>query len=84
MKQKITKARKANRFFPKLSGGGVYAMSIFARRVEGYFGADHKAFDRRHPDLAPAVEGYKARLAQARESERAARRRARERAEEAV
>ena len=82
MKQKVTKARKANRYFPK-TWGGIYSMSVFARRVEGYLGADHAAFDRKHPSVAPAVEGYKARLAQAR-SEKAARRRAHERAEEAA
>lgn len=80
MKQKVTRAKKANRYFPK-SWGGIYSMSVFARRVEGYLGADYKAFDMKHPSLASAVEGYKARLAQAR-SEKAARRRAHERAQE--
>lgn len=33
------------------------------RRVQGFFGADHAAYDRKHPDLEHAVDGYKSRLA---------------------
>lgn len=42
---------------------GLHSVPVFWRRVEGIYGADHRAFDAKHPDLPLAVEGYKQRLA---------------------
>ncbi len=65
MKQKYTQAKKARR----INFWGCYqkawaSTSVFMRRVQGFFGADSKEYDAKHPSLAPAVEGYKQRLAQ--------------------
>lgn len=64
MKQCYTQAKKARRF----NNWGAYqkawaSTSVFMRRVQGFFGADHAAYDRKHPDLEHAVDGYKSRLA---------------------
>ena len=42
----------------------IHQVPVFWRRVWGYYGADHRAFDAKHPDLELAVDGYKQRLAQ--------------------
>ena len=42
----------------------LHQVPVFWRRVEGFYGADHRSFDAKHPDLELAVEGYKQRLAQ--------------------
>lgn len=65
MKQKVTKAKKANR----LNNWGSYqnsffSTSVFWRRVKGFFGCDSRDFDEKHPDLSGAVDGMKARIAQ--------------------
>ena len=41
----------------------IFSTPVFWRRVQGFFGADHKAFSQKHLSLDGAVEGYKARLA---------------------
>ena len=64
MKQKHTQAKKARRLnlWPAYQKAWA-STSVFLRRVQGFFGADCAAYDRKHPDLEPAVEGYKSRLA---------------------
>ena len=63
MKQKHTQAKKARRTItpPHFK---VYNMSVFARRVHDIFGADHREYSAKHPDLDFAVEGYKRRKAE--------------------
>ena len=65
MKQKHTRAKKARR----LNDWGAYqkayfSTAVFWRRVHGFFGADEREFDIKHPELAGAVEGMKSRIAQ--------------------
>ncbi len=68
MKQKYTKAKKARRFNNWLAyQKAAFSTSVFWRRVNGFFGADSLEFDRKHPSLDNAVEGYKSRLALARQ-----------------
>lgn len=64
MKQKHTKAKKARRFnLWQAYQNAVHSTSVFWRRVQGFYGADSAAYNRKHPDLEPAVEGYKSRPA---------------------
>ena len=63
MKQKHTKARKARRFNLWYAYQKVwYSTSVFTRRLEGFYGADSADYDRKHPDMEMAVEGYKSRM----------------------
>ena len=43
----------------------IHQVSVFWRRVHGIYGADHREFDRKHPDLELAVDGMKQRIAAA-------------------
>ena len=36
-----------------------YQVSVFWRRVNGIYGADHKETDKKNPDLEEAVNGYR-------------------------
>lgn len=60
MKQKFTKARKANRLnLHHIYQGGLYSMSVLERRVQGFYGADSRAYDLIHPDIEGAAEGIR-------------------------
>ena len=65
MKQKHTKAKKARRLnvWPAYQKW-LFGLSVFERRVRGYEGADSRTFNEKHPNLEPAVEGMKQRIAQ--------------------
>ena len=66
MKQKHTRAKKANRINHWASYQSyIYSLSVFWRRVRGITGSDSRTFDIKHPSLDGAVEGMKARIAQA-------------------
>ena len=64
MKLKHTQAKKARRlnYWPAYQKW-FYGLSVFMRRVQGYYGADAIGDSARHKDLDHAVEGYKSRLA---------------------
>ena len=62
MKLKHTQARKARRFNPRFyQKSGIYSMSVFWRRVHGYYGADARTYDSTHPGLEAAVSGMRSR-----------------------
>ena len=63
MKLKHTRARKANRlnYWPAYQKW-FYGLSVFMRRVQGYYGADCGTYSLKHRELDNAVEGYKSRL----------------------
>ena len=64
MKQCHTQAKKARRFNNWSAYQKAWAStSVFWRRVQGFYGADSAAYDRKHPDMEHAVEGYKSRIA---------------------
>ena len=63
MRRNHTQAKKARRYNERHTG--LHTMSIFWRRVNNIYGADHLSFDERHPDLELAVEGLRQRIAQA-------------------
>ena len=66
MRQAVTKAKKARRFNNWLAyQNSFFSTSVFWRRVQGFFGADCHQFDSKHPGLSDAVDGMKARMAQA-------------------
>lgn len=68
MKQRYTRAKKARRFNNWLAyQKWIFSESVFMRRVQGFFGADYMAYSAKHPDLDGDVEGYKARLALAKQ-----------------
>ena len=64
MKLKHTQAKKVRRlnYWPAYQNF-IFGMSVFMRRVQGYYGADAVGYSARHPELDNAVEGYKSRLA---------------------
>lgn len=64
MKLKHTQAKKARRlnYWPAYQNF-IFGMSVFMRRVQGYYGADAIGYSAKHPELDNAVEGYKSRLA---------------------
>lgn len=66
MRQKFTQAKKARRLnLYYCYQGGVFAMSVFERRVRGIYGADSNSFNTGHPKLEDAVEGMRQRIRQA-------------------
>lgn len=60
MRRKDTQSKKARRLNLRIAG--VHNMSVFARRVLGIYGADHRQFDEKHPDLEEAVQGMRERM----------------------
>ena len=64
MRQEHTNAKKARRFsLWSAFQNDVYSTPVFWRRVKGFFGADSKEFDKKHPSLSGAVDGMKSRIA---------------------
>lgn len=61
MKQKHTQAKKANRYNQRIAG--IHTMRVFARRMNGIYGADHRSFDEKNPGLEEAVTGLRTRIA---------------------
>lgn len=48
MKQKVTKARKANTRYYKGFGSGIYNLSVAERRKMNILGPDHAEYDEKH------------------------------------
>ena len=48
MKQKVTKARKANTRFDRSRGRGIYNLSVAERRKMNILGPDHAEYDEKH------------------------------------
>lgn len=69
MKRKHTQAKKARRYNERQTG--LHTMSIFWRRVNNIYGADHLSFDARHPDIEPAADGLRQRIALAKAQRKA-------------
>lgn len=60
MRLKHTQARKSRRLFIKPTAFA-YTAPVWLRRLHEIIGADYKAFDVKHPEVARAVEGIRAR-----------------------
>lgn len=60
MKRKYTESKKANRAVERREN--LFTTPVWLRRFWGYYGADRKHFDEKHPMLQDYVDGLKSRM----------------------